>query len=39
MMMVLALLMIGVRASDFRTFPLDERSLYTIRLNRDEPTT
>jgi hypothetical protein len=39
MMTVLALLMIGVRASDFRTFPLDERSLYTIRLNREEPTT
>ena len=39
MIMVLALQMIGVRASDIRTFPLDERSVYTIRLNKEEPTT
>lgn len=39
MIAVLALQMIGVRASDIRTFPLDERSVYTIRLNKEEPTT
>jgi hypothetical protein len=26
-------------ASEIRSYPLDERSIYTIRLNRDEPTT
>lgn len=39
MIAVLALLMIGVRAADIRTFPLDERSVYTVRLNKEEPTT
>lgn len=39
MIMVQALLMFGVRAADFRAYPLDERSVYTIRLSRDEPTT
>lgn len=39
MIMIQALLMIGVRASEIRTFPLDERSLYTIHLSKEEPTT
>ena len=39
MIVVQALLMLGVRASEIRTFPLDERSVYTVRLNVAEPTT
>ena len=39
MIVLQALLMLGVRASEIRTYPLDERSVYTIRLNRAEPTT
>ena len=39
MIMVQALLMAGVRAADLKVHPLDERSVYTIHLNRDEPTT
>lgn len=36
---LLALTMTGVRAADIRAYPLDERSLYTVRLSRAEPTT
>lgn len=39
MIVVQALLMFGVRASEIHTYPLDERSLYTVHLSRDEPTT
>lgn len=39
MIVVQALLMLGVRASDIRAYPLDDRSVYTIRLNPEEPTT
>lgn len=39
MIVVQALLMLGVRASEIRIHPLDERSVYTIRLSREEPTT
>jgi hypothetical protein len=39
MIAVLGLLMIGVRASEIRHYPLDERSVYTIGLSREEPTT
>ena len=39
MIMLQALLMIGVRASEIRTYPLDERSVYTVRLSKEEPTT
>jgi hypothetical protein len=39
MIMAQALLVAGVEAADIRCYPLDERSLYTIRLSRDEPTT
>lgn len=39
MIVVQALLMLGVRASEIRTYPLDERSVYTIRLSLAEPTT
>jgi len=39
MIMVQALLIAGVRAADIRIYPLDERSAYTIRLSREEPTT
>lgn len=39
MIMVQALLIAGVEASQIRAYPLDERSVYTIRLSKDEPTT
>jgi hypothetical protein len=39
MITLLALMMIGVRASEIRAYPLDERTVYTIRLNKSEPTT
>ncbi len=39
MIVVQALLMLGVRGAEIRTYPLDARSVYTIRLNRAEPTT
>lgn len=39
MIVVQALLMLGVRASEIRAYPLDERSVYTVRLNQGEPTT
>lgn len=39
MIVLQALLMLGVRAADIRVYPLDERSVYTIRLGREEPTT
>jgi hypothetical protein len=39
MIVVQALLMLGVRAADIRSFPLDERTVYTVRLNAAEPTT
>jgi hypothetical protein len=39
MIVVQALLMLGVRASEIRTYPLDDRSVYTVRLNPAEPTT
>lgn len=39
MIMVQALLIAGVEASQLRTYPLDERSVYTIRLAQGEPTT
>jgi hypothetical protein len=39
MIMLLALTMVGVRASEIRAYPLDDRSVYTIRLNKSEPTT
>lgn len=39
MIVVQALLMMGVQASDIRAYPLDERSVYTIRLAQNEPTT
>lgn len=39
MIMVQALLVAGVPAAEIRSYPLDERSLYTVRLSRDEPTT
>ena len=39
MIMVQALLIAGVPASEIRTYPLDELSVYTIRLSKDEPTT
>jgi len=39
MIIVQALLIAGVPASEIRTYPLDERSVYTIRLSKNEPTT
>lgn len=39
MIMVQALLIAGVDAADIRAYPLDERSVYTIRLGKDQPTT
>lgn len=39
MIMVQALLIAGVEASQIRAYPLDERSVYTIRLGVNEPTT
>jgi len=39
MIMVQALLIAGVAPAAIRTYPLDERSVYTIRLSKDEPTT
>ena len=39
MIIVQALLIAGVPASEIRTYPLDEHSVYTIRLGKDEPTT
>ncbi len=39
MIMLQALLIAGVDASQIRAYPLDERSVYTIRLGKDEPTT
>ena len=39
MIVVQALLIIGVPASEIRTYPLDERTVYTIRIAKDEPTT
>lgn len=39
MIMVQALLVAGVPAADIRAHPLDERSIYTVRLSRTEPTT
>ena len=39
MIMVQALLIAGVAPAAIRTNPLDERSVYTIRLGKDEPTT
>lgn len=39
MIMVQALLIAGVPASEIRTYPLDDHSVYTIRLSKDEPTT
>lgn len=39
MIMVQALLIAGVQASQIRTYPLDERSVYTIRVSKTEPTT
>lgn len=39
MIMVQALLIAGVRASEIKSFPLDERTVYSIRLSREEPTT
>lgn len=39
MIMVQALLIAGVEASQIRAYPLDERCVYTIRLGKDEPTT
>jgi hypothetical protein len=39
MIMVQALLMAGVGAAQIRSYPLDERCVYTVRLSTDEPTT
>lgn len=39
MIMVQALLMAGVAGAEIKCYPLDERSVYTVRLSRDEPTT
>lgn len=39
MIMVQALLIAGVEAAQIRAYPLDERSVYTIRLGQNEPTT
>ena len=39
MIMVQALLMAGVAPAAIRSYPLDERSVYTIHLGKDEPTT
>jgi hypothetical protein len=39
MIMVQALLIAGVEAAEIRAYPLDERSVYTIRLAKGEPTT
>jgi len=39
MIMVQAMLIAGVEASQLRAYPLDERSIYTVRLSKDEPTT
>ena len=39
MIMVQALLIAGVPAAEIRCYPLDERSVYTVRLSKDEPTT
>jgi len=39
MIMVQALLVAGVPAAEIRCYPLDERSVYTIRLSQNEPTT
>jgi hypothetical protein len=39
MIMVHALLMAGVSAAEIRSYPLDERSVYSVRLSREAPTT
>lgn len=39
MIMVQALLIAGVEASQLRAYPLDERSVYSIRLSKGAPTT
>jgi len=39
MIMVQALLVAGVPAAEIRSYPLDERSVYTVRLSLAEPTT
>lgn len=39
MIIVQALLIAGVPAAEIRTYPLDEHSVYTIRLSKSEPTT
>lgn len=39
MIMVQALLVAGVPAAEIRIYPLDERTVYTVHLSRDEPTT
>jgi hypothetical protein len=39
MIMVQALLMAGVAAAQIRSYPLDERCIYTVRLSTSEPTT
>lgn len=39
MIMVQALLIAGVPAAEIRCYPLDERSVYTIRVSDQEPTT
>jgi hypothetical protein len=39
MIMVQALLVAGVPAAEIRSYPLDERSVYTIRVSLTEPTT
>lgn len=39
MIMVQALLVAGVPAAEIRSFPLDDRSVYTVRLSTGEPTT
>lgn len=39
MIMVQALLVAGVPAAEIRSYPLDERSVYTVRLSQGEPTT
>lgn len=39
MIVVQALLMMGVAGAQIRMYPLDERSVVTVRLSKDEPTT
>lgn len=39
MIVVQALLMLGVAPAQIRSYPLDERSVVTVRLSKDEPTT